>query len=374
MLERVEQSYNTFRQMGIEEDAHICLWLPNCPDLLCSFYALSRLGAVPVLAHPKASAVEIFHQMQELGCDHLITTPERYEAYCSCQKPLPESKLSLCRPEKDMKGAALKGYLSSVPRPSNAPEKGYFDQQMAKNRYHANEPAFCDGQKAAVLLVASSSFLKVVPVRYLANELAAVKEEFFRHREQVESVYVGLSFAFEGGFLASHSALCTGRQLLWGEGDAVALLKKYQPDLVIGSEEFFWELRQRSGEFRGRWENLQGGIQMGRSITPLGEKFTPLALEETGGRGIFTNEPLPLKIRREELYYAEDFGIRIGDIEKAVSCFSGVEKCRCIAENGGLRLQVKTADGGDAEAVRTLIAYCREEIGALNLPRKVELV
>ena len=110
LIERIEQAYNTFRQMGVEQGERVCLWLPSCPDLLCAFYGLSRLGAVPVLAHGQCSPSEIARLTRETEASRLMTTADRYERYCRLHRPLGASKISLCRPERDMKGKALAAY------------------------------------------------------------------------------------------------------------------------------------------------------------------------------------------------------------------------------------------------------------------------
>ena len=372
LLERMEQAYNTFRQMGVEPRERFLLWLPNCPDLLCAFYALSRLGAVPILAHPKASPIEISRQMEDTGALRLMTTEERYGLYCRAQKPLGAGRLSICRPEKDMRGRALAAYRKSRKALSLEEREIYWDQQTAQNRYHSGEGSHLDEQEAAAVLYGSSCFLSTRPILYLPAELSAAAEGFYRHREYAKRIYIEPSFAFEGGFLAIHSALCSGKELLLGEEEKIALLKKYQPDLVIGTEELFWELRQRAEEFHGRWESLRGGILLGKEISPLMKKYGPKAFEKMGGRGALSECPMPLKIRREPLYYIRDFGVRLSDMEARLSLLPEVESCKCLPESGGIKLQVAAKEGGSKEMSARLAALCRMEMGLLHRPKKIE--
>ena len=102
LLNRVEYVYNTFCQMGITPGDRVSLCLPNCPDLLASFYALSRLGAIPLLIHPEDTPRELRIQMEAVKSRLLITTEGRYEAYCAEESPLPPGQVVLCRPERDM--------------------------------------------------------------------------------------------------------------------------------------------------------------------------------------------------------------------------------------------------------------------------------
>lgn len=371
LLARMEQAYNTFRQMGIEPEERICLWLPNCPDLLCSFYALSRLGAVGAPAHPKANPAEIARQMKETGATRLITTPQNYEAFCKAAGPLSVGKAILCRPWQDMKKGAARRYLKRNPIPDRFYDMDFFDEQMAQNRYHAGDSAYLEEEQPAVILFGSSSFLQARPVLYLPAELAEICRVFYKGKEAAKSVYIEHSLAFEGGFLAAHAALCGEKTILFGE-EPVALLKKHQPDLIVGTEELFWALRRRAEEFRGRWKNLQGGIQMGKEISPLMEKYAPRAFEEMGGAGALLGSPCSLKIKKEPLCFVGDFGVRLEDVEAAVAGFEGVQQCRCIPYQGGFLLQVALSVKGDQELGAALIRRCRRKLGALHLPKKVE--
>lgn len=375
LLSRAEYAYNSFCQMGLTAGSRVCLWLPNCPDLLASFYGLSRLGAVGVLSHPQDTPREVRRQMEAAGAEVLITTAGRYDQFCREEEPLAPGKVVLCRPESDMRGRARRAYLQSE-RNDQEEAKGYLlNELMAENQYRALETPFGDNAQEAVVLCGTSSFLYPRFITYLPEELADTAGEFWRRKEQVHTVYVENSFATEGGFLAAHSVLATGRTLIWSVGEPYEMLKKRKPDFLVATEEFFWEFRQRTAFFGSKWSNLQGGVQIGRELTPLMEKFAGRALAEVGGRGLLTGSPVPLKVRKETLYFTRDFGIRLADMEQELSRLSGIAKCKCVADGGGIRLRV-LPDGKEAVSGlgRALVACCRREMNPLHLPRSVEFL
>ena len=372
LLSRSEYAYNTFRQMGVEAKKKVCLWLPDCPDLPACFYGLSRLGAVGVLCHPEASPREVRNVMEQMEASLLITTQSRYETYSKQYPPLPEGHLILCRPERDMKGKDRKIFLAKEPVSEAA--QGYFlDRLLVENRYNANETPVSDPLLEAVILFGTSCFSKVNPISYLPEELEHTVETFARHRERCSAIFVENSFATEGGFLAVHSALCNGKTIVWSVGDPMEELLKKKPDFLVGTEELFWTLRQQAHRFKGTWSNLQGGIQIGKELTPLMEKFATKAFLEMGGSGALSATPVPLKVRKEPLYFVRDFGVRIADMEEEFSRLEGVAACRCIPEGGGIRLKLQSKQGEDAESLgRAAMSYCRREMNPLNLPYKVE--
>lgn len=374
LLSRAEYAYNTFRQMGIEPGQRVCIWLPNCPDLLTSFYGLSRLGAVPVLAHPVSSAREIFLQMKTTDAAVLITTADRYRDYCRRFAPLPAGSLVFCKPEADLKGKEKAAFLKEQRSDESQTPPGHtMEELIQENRYQAGDLPFESGEQCAAVLFGTSSFLQARSICYANEELEEIAARFWSRSERVHTVYIENSFATEGGFLAAHSALCAGKTILWSGGDPFPLLKKYRPDFLVATEELFWRIRRETRYFKGKWKNLQGGIQIGKPLTPLMEKFTARAFEEVGGKGLLTASPVPLKVQKESLCFVGDFGVRPADMEQEISRLSGVAKCQCLAEEMGIRVRI-LPDGRDAarQLGRSIVSRCREEMNPRHLPKKIE--
>ncbi len=372
LLVRAEYAYNTFCQMGISPGERVALWLPDCPDLLASFYGLSRLGAVGVLIHPVSTPREVKNQMEAAKAHILITTAGRYERYSQAIGDLPQSALILCRPELDMKGAEKRLYLEKEQPQEGENDRAVLDRLMAENTYSALETPAGDREELAVMLFGSSGFSTACPITYLPEELEQTGELFWRHKEAVKSIYVGLSFTTEGGFLAVHSALCAGKTVLWSVGAPEGLLKKKKPDFLVGTEEFFWSYRQNALSY-GRWPNLKGGYQIGRELTPLMEKFATRIMCEQGGEGALAPCPVPLKLRREELCFIGDFGVRLKDMEKELCRLPGIRACRAIEENGAIRLQlVPSGKEPVGKLAKSIAACCRQEMNPRHLPKGVE--
>ncbi len=372
LLVRAEYAYNTFCQMGIAPGERVALWLPDCPDLLASYYGLSRLGAVGVLIHPVCTPREVKNQMEAAEAHILITTAGRYERYSETYGDLPQSALILCRPELDMRGSEKRIYLEQEHLKEGKEDRALLDRMMAENTYSALETPAGDRRELAVMLCGSSSFISVCPITYLPEELEQTCELFWRHKEAVKSVYVGLSFASEGGFLAVHSALSAGKTVVWSVADAAPVLKKHKPDFLVATEEFFWTYRQTALSY-GRWANLKGGYQLGRELTPLMEKFTTRVMAEQGGAGALEPCPVPLKIRREPLCFIGDYGVRLADLEKEMTRLPGIRACRAMEKEGGLRLQlVPSGKEPVGKLAKSIAACCRQEMNPRHLPKGVE--
>ena len=72
-LDQVDDLSLRFRKMGVRREDRVIICLPNCPQAMVSFYALSRLGAISVMVHPLSSSNEIEHYIQDSGSKMAIT-------------------------------------------------------------------------------------------------------------------------------------------------------------------------------------------------------------------------------------------------------------------------------------------------------------
>lgn len=371
LLVRAEYAYNTFLQMGVEEGDCVALWLPDCPDLLASFYGLSRMGAVGVLIHPASSPREVQKQMEKAGADILLTTAGRYELYRKLIGELPQSNLILCRPELDMKGKARRSYLEQE-WGDDIEDRAVLDRMMAENRYSALETPKGDPVQMAVMLFGTSSFIEAHPISYQGEELEEKADQFWENKKAVKTVYVENSFATEGGFLAVHSALVAGKTVVWCDG-SMEQMRKFKPDFLVATEEFFWAFRQQKSPWKMKWTNLKGGIQIGKEPTELMQKFASRTMIECGGQGSLEACPVPLKVQQQNLVYMGDFGVRISDMEQELATLPSIAACRVIAEDGTLRLRLIPAGKEPVGKMGKSIALCcRREMNPRHLPKKVE--
>ena len=95
-------------------------------------------------------------------------------------------------------------------------------------------------------------------------------------------------------------------------------------------------------------------------------------MAECGGAGVLGGPPIPLKVRREDLYFMRDFGVRLGDMEQELSRLKGVAACRCL-EEGGIRLLL-VPDGKESAGRlgRSIALCCKQEMNRFHLPNSVE--
>jgi long-chain acyl-CoA synthetase len=78
LKDEAERFARALRSLGIGKGDRVGLVLPNSPQYVVAFYALQRLGAVPVGNNPLYTQREMTHQLRDAGIDTLIVLDRLY--------------------------------------------------------------------------------------------------------------------------------------------------------------------------------------------------------------------------------------------------------------------------------------------------------
>ncbi len=74
----VDQLARALASMGVAKGDRAALLLPNCPQYVVGFYALQRLGAIPVGTNPLYTERELAHQLSDAGCKVVIVLDQLF--------------------------------------------------------------------------------------------------------------------------------------------------------------------------------------------------------------------------------------------------------------------------------------------------------
>ncbi len=72
LIDRTNAAAASYENLGVTAGDRIAICLPNCPQLIISVFALSRLGAAAVLLNPLSSPRELAGQLEATGCKGLV--------------------------------------------------------------------------------------------------------------------------------------------------------------------------------------------------------------------------------------------------------------------------------------------------------------
>lgn len=78
-VKKIEDTAKSFSAVGIKEGDRVTISMPNTPQAVDSFYALNRLGAVPVMIHPLSAVEEIAFYLSKTNSKAIITLDMFYD-------------------------------------------------------------------------------------------------------------------------------------------------------------------------------------------------------------------------------------------------------------------------------------------------------
>lgn len=78
-MRKIDETAKGFMAMGIKEGDRVTICMPNTPQAVDSFYALNRIGAVPVMIHPLSATKEIRFFMQHSESKAILTIDMFYD-------------------------------------------------------------------------------------------------------------------------------------------------------------------------------------------------------------------------------------------------------------------------------------------------------
>ncbi len=93
LAEKIELCAKAFKALGVQENQHVCLCMPNMPQAVFCFYALNRIGAIPTMIHPLSAEGEIAFYLKEAEADVVVTLDQLYPRFVTVQEKVSISKL-----------------------------------------------------------------------------------------------------------------------------------------------------------------------------------------------------------------------------------------------------------------------------------------
>lgn len=79
LLRKIDETAKAFMAMGIKTGDRVTICMPNTPQAVDSFYALNRIGAVPVMIHPLSATKEIRFFLEDSESKAIVTVDMFYE-------------------------------------------------------------------------------------------------------------------------------------------------------------------------------------------------------------------------------------------------------------------------------------------------------
>ena len=85
LIHQVDNCAKALRVIGIRENDRVTIAMPNCPQAVCMFYALNKVGAIANMIHPLSAEKEIEFYLRESGSVAAITLDQFYAKFSCIQ-------------------------------------------------------------------------------------------------------------------------------------------------------------------------------------------------------------------------------------------------------------------------------------------------
>ncbi len=93
LAEKIDLCAKAFAALGVKENDHVCLCLPNIPQAVYCLYGLNRMGAVATMIHPLSAEAEIAFYLKEVSADVVVTLDALYPRFERVRETQPFRKL-----------------------------------------------------------------------------------------------------------------------------------------------------------------------------------------------------------------------------------------------------------------------------------------
>ena len=102
LMSDIEAASSSMREMGVGKGDRVMICLPNVPQAVTMFYAVSRIGAVAVMIHPLSSKNEIEFYIKDSGSRIAITLDRFCRSFEGHQNTTPLKTLVVVDISKDL--------------------------------------------------------------------------------------------------------------------------------------------------------------------------------------------------------------------------------------------------------------------------------
>lgn len=191
--ESVEAIASSLHKLGVKKGTRVAVLLPNCPQIVISYYAIMRLGAIAVMCNPLYVERELAYQLKDAGAEAIIYLDQFKQKVMNVS---PETSLKL------FISTGIQDYLAqlaglpvkrAVAEESAAPQVYLFEELLNSEQVELPEVIINPSTDIAVLQytggttgISKAAMLShmnlttnIIQTRLWLNNMEEAKERFF---------------------------------------------------------------------------------------------------------------------------------------------------------------------------------------------------
>lgn len=280
LLARIDRAALALHSLGIGSGDRVTICMPNTPQAVDCFYALSRLGAVSNMIHPLSAPQEITFYLDVSHSKAILTLDRFFGKVCSAASEAKEPPLLLIARIEDELSLPLRcGFaLTQAKKYSKLPRGGYLLwRDVLRSAVGALPPSGTDCEVCASILYSGGTTGKTKGIclssrNFNALALQTIAASGVKSLHGFSMLSVMPIFHGFGLGIGIHTALVGGAKCILVPNFSIKvyadLLRKKKPNFIPGVPTLFEALLRADGLDKLDMSFLVGVFSGGDSLSP----------------------------------------------------------------------------------------------------------
>ena len=280
LLARIDRAALALHSLGIGSGDRVTICIPNTPQAVDCFYALSRLGAVSNMIHPLSAPQEITFYLDVSHSKAILTLDRFFGKVCSAASEAKESPLLLIARIEDELSLPLRcGFaLTQAKKYPKLPRGGYLLwRDVLRSAVGALPPSGTDCEVCASILYSGGTTGKTKGIclssrNFNALALQTIAASGVKSLHGFSMLSVMPIFHGFGLGIGIHTALVGGAKCILVPNFSIKvyadLLRKKKPNFIPGVPTLFEALLRADGPDKLDMSFLVGVFSGGDSLSP----------------------------------------------------------------------------------------------------------
>ena len=244
-LKRIDRAALSFSRIGVKKGDFVTICMPNTPEGLISFYAVSKIGAISNMIHPLSGEEEIKNYLNSTKSKYLVMVDFCYEKVRNVISETDVCKVIVAPVSNSMFPHMQAGYKFKtwrMKKPRRSKLYTYWNDFIISSYFETEKPISCKAEDQAVILHSGGTTGKpkgIVLSNGNFNALALQARVIFKDLKPRDRV-LGIMPIFHGFGLgvSFHIPFGLGCEVIlvpqFNAKKFDELLEKYRPNVICG--------------------------------------------------------------------------------------------------------------------------------------------
>ena len=244
-LKRIDRAALSFSRIGVKKGDIVTICMPNTPEGLISFYAVSKIGAISNMIHPLSGEEEIKNYLNSTKSKYLVMVDFCYEKVRNVISETDVCKVIVAPVSNSMFPHMQAGYKFKtwrMKKPRRSKLYTYWNDFIISSYFETEKPISCKAEDQAVILHSGGTTGKpkgIVLSNGNFNALALQARVIFKDLKPRDKV-LGIMPIFHGFGLgvSFHIPFGLGCEVIlvpqFNAKKFDELLEKYRPNVICG--------------------------------------------------------------------------------------------------------------------------------------------